>query len=283
MRITRTTLDIGLSAPFTALHLSDTHVALADERDDERKRALAVSRSAYFNQPTGDNLALFEQQIDYACTHGLPVLYTGDILDFVSFKNLEYAKAQLDRVDYFLCAGNHEYSQYVGEAFEDVAYRMQTYALVQAYFKNNLLCDSRVMGGINFVAMDDGYYRFDAGQLRRLKLEVSRGLPIVLLLHNPLHTQKLYDYAVNVDKQPCAYLTGTPEALMTGYSEDRRVQQKPDDDTLHFIDYVNHEPAIRAILAGHLHFDFEDALPSDIPQIVTGGGFRDCAREITFR
>ena len=56
-----------------------------------------------------------------------------------------------------------------------------------------------------------------------------------------------------------------------------------DDDTLRFIDYVNHEPAIRAILAGHLHFDFEDALPSDIPQIVTGGGFRDCAREITFR
>lgn len=49
MRITRTTLDIGLPAPFTALHLSDTHVALADERDDERKRALAVSRSAYFN------------------------------------------------------------------------------------------------------------------------------------------------------------------------------------------------------------------------------------------
>lgn len=70
---------------------------------------------------------------------------------------------------------------------------------------------------------------------------------------------------------------------MTGYSEDRRVQQKPDDDTLRFIDYVNHEPTIRAILAGHLHFDFEDALPSDIPQIVTGGGFRDCAREITFR
>lgn len=120
MKITRTTLDIGLPAPFTALLLSDTHVALADERDDERKRALAVSRSAYFNQPTGDNLALFEQQIDYACTHGLPVLYTGDILDFVSFKNLEYAKAQLDRVDHFLCAGNHEYSQYVGEAFEDV-------------------------------------------------------------------------------------------------------------------------------------------------------------------
>ena len=213
----------------------------------------------------------------------MPVLYTGDILDFVSFKNLEYAKAQLDRVDYFLCAGNHEYSQYVGEAFEDVAYRMQTYALVQAYFKNNLLCDSRVMGGINFVAMDDGYYRFDAGQLRRLKLEVSRGLPVVLLLHNPLHTQRLYDFMRNGENQPCAYLTGTPERLTANYSEDRRVQQKPDDDTLRFIDYVNHEPAIRAILAGHLHFDFEDALPSDIPQIVTGGGFRDCAREITFR
>lgn len=283
MNITHTVLDIGLSAPFSALHLSDTHLALADERDDARKLRVAATRSEYFDRPSGDNLALFDRQLAYAREHQLPILYTGDLIDFVSFKNLDYAKAKLATVDAFVCAGNHEYSLYVGDSFEDVPYRMQSYALVQAYFQNNLLCDSRVLGGINFVAVDDGYYRFDAGQLKRLKLEVSRGLPVVLLLHNPLHTQRLYEYMRVHEGHPCGYLVGTPDALMRDYPETVRLQQRPDEDTLRFIDYVQREPAIRAILAGHLHCNFEDTLPSGIPQIVTGGSFCDCAREITFR
>ena len=34
----------------------------------------------------------------------------------------------------FMAAGNHEYSLYVGEAFEDEAYKIQSFALVQIRF-----------------------------------------------------------------------------------------------------------------------------------------------------
>ena len=46
MTITKTRIEIGLEKPFRALHMSDNHIALADNRDDERKIKLAESRTA---------------------------------------------------------------------------------------------------------------------------------------------------------------------------------------------------------------------------------------------
>ena len=37
MNIPRTTLSVGATAPFTAIHASDTHLTYADMRDGQRK------------------------------------------------------------------------------------------------------------------------------------------------------------------------------------------------------------------------------------------------------
>ena len=284
MIITKTRLEIGLEKPFRALHMSDNHIALADNRDDERKIKLAESRTAAFNHGKPGNVAMEEYalQLDYARSHRLPVLYTGDLCDFVSYKNLDYARDTLKDIDYFMAVGNHEFSLYVGEAFEDLPYKMKSFDLVQSYFRNDLHFASRVMGGVNFVALDNGYYRFDADQLARMKREIEKGLPIVLMMHNPLHTQQLYDEMMTNRKPPCAYLTGTPDALMTGYDEYRFRQQQADADTMAFIDYIYAQPLIRAVLAGHLHFNYETRLPSGVMQYVTGGGYCGDTREIEF-
>lgn len=284
MTITKTRIEIGLEKPFRALHMSDNHIALADNRDDERKIKLAESRTAAFNHGKPGNVAMEEYalQLDYARSHRLPVLYTGDLCDFVSYKNLDYARDTLEDIDYFMAVGNHEFSLYVGEAFEDLPYKMKSFDLVQSYFRNDLHFASRVMGGVNFVALDNGYYRFDADQLARMKREIEKGLPIVLMMHNPLHTQQLYDEMMTNRKQPCAYLTGTPDALMTGYDEYRFRQQRSDADTMAFIDYIYTQPLIKAVLAGHLHFNYETRLPSGIMQYVTGGGYCGDTREIEF-
>ena len=282
MHLEKTTISIGLPQPFRALHISDNHLAYADERDGERKMALAAERFQAFE--TGDCAATpcLKEQLDYARRENIPVLHTGDICDFVSYKNLELARDLFRDVDYFMATGNHEFSLYVGEAFEDEAYKMQSYNRVQYFFRNHLLFDSRVMGGINFVAVDNGYYRFDEGQLFRLKEEAKKGLPMVLMMHSPLHTPELFQWSLAAHGQDCAYLTGTPESMMDGYSEYRFRQQCPNQPTLDFIDYVNQEPLIKAILAGHVHKSHESLLPSGIPQIITGGGYKGIAREITF-
>ena len=205
MKLIRTTVSVGLSHPFRALHLTDSHIARADMRDGERKVTLAQKRTEAFGAEGPGAEACWQEQKAYAKEQGLPVLYTGDFCDFVSRANLEYAKEQFQNLDYFMAVGNHEFSLYVGEAFEDEAYKMQSYCQVQRHFRNQLLFDSRVMGGINFIAMDNGYYRFNDGQLFCLQEEAKKGLPMVLLMHNPLHTDALFHQLTQAEKKICAF------------------------------------------------------------------------------
>jgi hypothetical protein len=199
-------------------------------------------------------------------------LHTGDLLDFVSFANIDCARRFSDENDVFFAAGNHEFSLFVGEAWEDADYRNQSFDRVQAAFDNDIRFSSRVIGGINFVAIDDGYYLFDEDHLDRLRAEAARGLPIVLLMHNPLYERALYDLMLTTNKAGLAYLTAVPEEMIRHYDDYRYRQQLADDATLAVFEYIKQEPMIRAVLSGHLHFDYEGRVTDTLPQIVTGIG-----------
>ena len=260
----KTRLEVGSREPISVLHLSDTHLVFADARDGERKVTLSQKRECIFP----DAPSVLEWAGDVAAHLGVPIFHTGDLIDFVSLANLEAARAFTDRHDCFMAAGNHEFSLYVGEAWEDEAYRNQSLDRVQAVFKNNIRMSSRVIGGVNFVALDDGYYLFDAHQLAFLEQEVERGMPVVLLMHTPLYERALYDLMMS--KQTYASLLGVPDELMKDYPESRYRQQLADDVTRRAYDYICNEERIKAIVAGHLHFAYEGMVNQRIPQIITG-------------
>ena len=263
MNIIQTTLHIGVEKPFRVLHATDTHLTYADLRDGERKVALAEKRARYFSKAAKmlDAIAKLSKEQD------LPILHTGDLIDFVSVANLEVCKRFTEENDCFMAAGNHEFSLYVGEAKEDAAYREQSLAAVQAAFQNNIRMDARVIGGVNFVALDNGYYLFERAQLDFLKSEVAKGLPVVVLFHTPLYERKLYD--INMGHAPAAYLTAVPEELMRSYPADRYEQQLADAVTREAVDYIASEPCIKAIITGHLHRDYEGVFADRIPQVMT--------------
>ena len=274
MKIFRAQIHAGAEAPFTVMHISDNHISFADARNDERKIRLAEQRRACFDADGFYSTVYLAEQLNLARKERLPVLHTGDLIDFVSYANLDYAKAALEGVDYFMCAGNHEYSLYVGEAWEDVPYKMQSFDLVGSYFRNSLYFAGRVINGVNFVAVDDGYYRFDKEQLRLMKKEVAKGLPIILLLHDPLHTDELYHtLREGLPEDAPAYLTGTPEPMLRCYNDHRYRQQLPDEDTLAFIDYITSRPELKAVLAGHVHATHKTMLPCGVMQYCIGGGY----------
>ena len=265
MKIINTRLDIGAREPFSLLHISDTHLTRADMRDGERKVALAAERSPHFKEAE----AILGAASKYAKENALTILHSGDLIDFVSVANLELARKFNDENDCFAAAGNHEFSLYVGEAREDAEYRNQSLAAVSAAFKNNIRTASRVISGVNFVALDNGYYRFDREELDFLKKEVARGLPIVLLMHTPLYEPELYD--IMMKNSPCAYLLGVPDELTAVYPEGRAEQQIPDELTRSAVEYIENQPSIKAIIAGHLHFSHESTVAGRIPQIITSG------------
>lgn len=264
MNIIKTKLEIGVKEPFSVVHISDTHLTYADLRDGERKVELAVGRKTCFPY---DEEAVLQLARDTAKQLGAPIVHTGDLIDFVSLANLERAGRFVEETGCFLAAGNHEFSLYVGEAKEDAAYRNQSLAAVQAAFQNDIRMSSRMIGGANFVALDDGYYLFDEAQLAFLKNEVEKGAPVVLLLHNPLYEPALYD--AQMKKNPCAYLVDVPEEQMRSYPANRYEQQLSDAITRETVAYIKAEPRIKAIIAGHLHCNYEGVVGDRLAQVIT--------------
>ena len=267
-----TALDTGAEAHF--LHVSDTHLTFADGRDDERKNLLAAKRSKLFPTAESD----FEEIMAASRKEKLPVCHTGDLIDFVSEKNLDAARRFVAECDLFFSAGNHEFSLYVGEAWEDAEYRSRSLARVNAAFSCDVRFSSRVIGGVNCVAIDNSYYLFDEDQLEKLKRETAKGLPTVLFMHTPLYEKKLYD--VMMARAECAYLCAAPEELMKCYSEHRYRQQLADGITLETVNFIKSSPNIKAIFAGHNHFDYEGLVTETLPQFVTGIG---TVREVILR
>ena len=275
MTLEKTTVKIGLDRPLKLMHVTDTHIALADERDDEKKRALA-------NRLGNSNKEKYlEEHIAYAHENCDLLVHTGDLIDFVSRPNVEKAREVLKDDKIFFIAGNHEYSQYVGEAWEDNTYRMNSYMQMGYGLGVPMFWNTRTVGGVNLIGIDNAYYQFEDWHLWRLKREAEKGLPMVLAFHCPLFEESLYTEHMRRMPGSCTYLTGCDEKHLLPYDEFRAVQQRPTDATLRVIDYIRNEPLIRLILAGHLHFPFVSNLTDSLVQIVTGGASEGYAREVT--
>ena len=287
--IRRITIKAGATKPFSALHISDTHLTCTDERDDERKRRLSETRQRVF--PWAEHY--FDAAIRYARERNLMLLHTGDLIDFVSEANLDFVAAQLGVGSWFVSAGNHEYSQYVGEAKEDAAYKAQSFERVQRAYPNDLKVASQIINGINFVALDDVYYNVTREQQQLLQREVEKGLPIVLLCHVPFYTPKHCAKVLKGNKGLAGYVTGAPLEITQTYQtnpalgpdeqwRNRSVQQRTDEPTAEFIAWLKQQPLLKAILCGHCHHFYEEQFSPTAVQYIVGAGYNGDAYEIEF-
>ncbi len=282
LNIIKTTVQIGLPAPVRILHVTDSHICRTNDADaafDPELPGHARDRgNAFGGEEQVEDYYL--QSLAYAKRENIPLIHTGDLYDFMSEANLTYMKETLATVDSVYAAGNHDFCHFVGRAIEDYPYKWENLRRVQPYVKQNLYFDSRIIGGLNFVTLDDGYYLFSRGQEECLRAEAAKGYPIVLCMHVPLYTPCLAEKIL--EKNVCAYVTGAPREMYTRYPNDRRLQQNPDCATLEMIDYILTEPMIKAVIAGHVHLNFEEPLANGIPQLCTHAGYAGYAREITF-
>ena len=280
LQIIKTEFHIGLDAPVRLLHVTDSHICLANEADAAYDPELidhAKQRGDAFGGEAQVE-SYFEQAMDYARREGIPMLHTGDLYDCMTEANFAYMEKALASVDSIYAAGNHDFCHYVGRAIEDYQYKWENLRRVQPHVKQNLYFDSRIIGGVNIVTLDDGYYLFNKGQEEMLRAEAAKGYPIVLCMHVPLYTPKLAELIL--EHNPCAYVTGAPREMYTKYPNDRRLQQNPDRATLEMIEYIKSEPMIRLIVAGHVHRNFEEPLDNGVMQICTEGGYHGYAREL---
>lgn len=277
LKVLKNTINIGLNKPIKLLHITDTHICLDDE-DTPSERF-----KCFDNDFEHCSNIYFEMALEYARDNDLLIIHTGDLFDFLSQKTLDAAKRYLSDADYIYAAGNHDFcaaAADMGTGVESEAYKMRNMVRSAPYIKNNLHFYSRLVNGVNFVALDNSYYLIGEDQLQMLKYEVAKGYPVVLCMHVPIFTEKLVDKIMGAG-QPCGYCCGASEEYLAKYSESRRLEQMPDVETLHAIDYIRNESAIKLVIAGHVHDNVEDTITDNLPQLVTHGSFAGFVREIT--
>ena len=281
-------IKVGAEKPFGAIQVSDTHIVRVDRRDDERKMRLAAGRSF---APFAEHY--LDEAIHLAKANGDMLLHTGDLIDFVSAANLDLVEAHFAGNDWFVNAGNHEFSKYVGEAREDEAYKRDSYDRVQSAYPNDLTFCSRVVNGVNFVSLDDVYYNVTEKQHQLFMKEVEKGLPIVMMCHVPLYGPKLYDFVMSHTDNKCAYVTGAPLELTSTYQggknpppgeewRSRAVQQRTDKPTADFIKSLKEQKLLKAILCGHLHYFFQERFSPTAVQYVCSATFKGHAQSLRF-
>ncbi len=279
LKVVKYRLKVGATRPFTALHISDTHFTFADERNDQRKLELSKSRSVYFRK----SVPFFNASVEYAKSKNALLLHTGDLIDFVSEANFDHVKKiYQDDFDRFNSSGNHEFSHYLGEAREDEAYKMKSFANVQKVYPNDLKFCSRIVNGVNFIAFDDVYYYVDEDLLERFQKEIAKGLPIVTLCHVPFYTPELYRYVLVDKKERWSYLTGVPDEAIKEYGQEAYPAQRGDAKTVKFIEWLKGQSLVKALLSGHLHFNFDEQFSDTARQYVVGGNFKGDAFEFSF-
>ncbi len=273
-----TRIDLGLGEEFTVLHTSDTHLTLASLQDTASIRKLAKGRKTYFNNAV--NKLAYVSKLSREKQY--PIVHSGDLIDFISVANLQYANS-------FLCkegndilafaAGNHEYCQYVGDGRdEDAAYRNESLDTIQNMSVNDCRFFATERNGVTFISIDNSYHQFEEEQLEALKNTVKgTSNPVVLLMHAPLYEESLYTLMTSYADS--AYLMAVPEEKMTAYTPNRIREQKASETTQNAYDYIVSEPKIRVILAGHIHQNTEVRLSETLVQYTVDP---DHFRKVTF-
>lgn len=265
MEIIRNSICAGASEPFSLLHVTDIHIALPDETDEERIIQLAEKRRkkyTFSERVLEETAALAKEE------SALPLI-TGDIMDCFSHGSAEVIKTFTEKNECLFAAGNHDFRVFGGMEYDVPASREKNLGAVSALFKNDIRFFSRIINGVNIVGIDDAYYRFEEYQLEALKKETEKGLPIVLALHVPLYTPECYDLMIT-EKRRYASLVCVPEEKMNIYPPERYIQQKEDAATREAYDFILSCGLIKAVVCGHVHKNFEAELPSGVPQLITG-------------
>jgi predicted MPP superfamily phosphohydrolase len=277
LKVSKLTLKVGASKPFTAVHFTDTHVSMSDAKDilggNERSLRLYEARRPRF--PV--SLQTLAATIAYAEKRGAMLLNTGDLFDYQSDANISCVANSFAGRNVFSSLGNHEsYGHHTKDM--NPANPAEAKALREKFEKayaQDVIVASKVVNGVNFVAFDNGglqrWYRKE--QLESIKAELKKNLPTVLMCHIPFDTPEMRAFVELKQseklKKPWKFKGGVGGYLQT------------EGDGKLFNEFRAHKDQIKAIICGHLHRQHESEW-NGIPMIIGGGNFEGVAREIEF-
>ena len=273
-------IDLGLGKAFKAFHFSDTHLNFFDAVDfsavERPKKDHFHKRWVRFPQAVQS----FYASLDYAKKRNLPLLHTGDLVDFTTDGNNRFLEHNLNGLDLHYAIGNHEYQTRAPEHYDPEPEKPRK--RLQKFFKGDLSVSSRIIGGANFVALDNARQNVREETIAGVKAEFERPFPVVLMCHiPPFYTAKFLENSAQA-KYKIARGLGQ-DVRREDYRPGRNVWDSYDQKTRDFWTWVQAKPKLKAILCGHAHIAESDGFSETAQMYVAGGNYEGCAYEIVFK
>ncbi|MBN2416003.1 metallophosphoesterase [bacterium] len=288
----KATIEVGgLTTEVTVLHITDSHISVFDAREQRYRSCSARMDDAYrtvHHVATGKEtapVAAFHELMATAETLRVDVIaLTGDIVNNPSPASVEYVRDALEKtgIPWIYVAGNHDWHyEGMAGAAADLRDIWIGNSLLPLYRGANPLFASRIIGGINFLTIDNSTYQITAEQLAFFKKEAEGPLPMVLLMHIPV-------YLPGDGERESIATCGDPRwgwDMDKNYEVERRERWSRGGNsayTVQFLEAVRACPTLVAILAGHTHKPAAGRISETAVQYITGRSADGGHRQVCF-
>lgn len=251
--------------------LSDLHMVSAGDDDSSQVKEYALERSEVFNlQQKEDPQEILAQFIELA-NENKPdlVIFGGDIIDFPSKSNLSCLKENLQKLDvpYLFVMGNHDWTypwEYMTqEGSHEYRPKVENITGVDSY------AGMLEREDIVFLAIDNSSNQVAAQAANKIEEAYATQKPIVLIQHVPFSTEKLIARAKDDWSNPVTLGMQVHGGIPVNEVSGKLYQNVLQD-----------ESQIRLILAGHVHFSYEEMISQNTKEIIGDAAFKGSAVKI---
>ncbi len=253
--IERTIKIKGLTEPKNIVGIADTHLTLIDDREDEYSHTLQKERSYMF-----PNALHCMEEIKQYIKETKPdaVMACGDIIDFPSAKNLEYADDFFNNCckNYIYTFGNHDWNY--PRTYNNVANWRGNTPKFRSFLKdNNPSVQVLDLGEVLLVALDNSTDYMFLDTLEQFKEVAAIGKPMILLMHLAFYTPEMGDLAVDGQPQDIMLVMGVPEEKREHVKHCTSCLENEVSREFIRMMYDPEVPVV-ATCSGHLHYEFKD-------------------------
>lgn len=256
IHIIEKTLEIeGLKEPKDALVITDTHLTLADERENEYGLELQAERSRMF--PNG--YKGFEEIKEYVKkTSPDVVIGCGDIVDFPSHKNLEYIDDFFNNYckEYVYAFGNHDWNY--PKTYNSIYNWRGNVPKFNKVLKNgNPYVQVVDLGGVLIVAVDTNTDKIFPETIAQLKEVGKQGKPMILAMHCGFYTPKTAELVMDVQSRNMLLVVGVPDEEEEKVKYCKTCMRDENSDEFIRMMYDPEFPVV-ASFYGHVHCEFKE-------------------------
>ena len=266
----------GLERGLKILQLTDSHMAVGDERDPDAAEHVARLRESFQQRTPGGVSAreVFDQALKRGAQEQIDAaVLTGDITHLPTFAAIEIIQQGLKElsVPSLYTLGNHDWHLSHLESSE--ATRSDYYPRFHGLTGGSPSHQVLELGGVRLITLDNSTYQVNAEQLAFLRQQLAVGQPCLLFVHIPLWVESLMPAVVEMWNAPIVM------APASGWTDESRVRWEkvldPSPSTRECMELLSTGPSenVAGIFCGHVHFSHVDEYREGRCQYVTAPGF----------